>query len=69
MTFCLAMKVKEGLVGLADTRVTTGSARITARKVSVHQHGRHSLFLMTSGLRSLRDKARLTCGIRPFQDI
>jgi putative proteasome-type protease len=57
MTFCLAMKVTEGLVGLADTRVTTGSERITARKVSVHQHGRHSLFLMTSGLRSLRDKA------------
>jgi len=57
MTFCLGMKVEEGLVGIADTRVTTGVECITARKVSVHQHGRHSMFLMTSGLRSVRDKA------------
>ena len=57
MTFCLAMKVESGLVGIADTRVTTGSEHITARKVSIHQHGRHSMFLMTSGLRSARDKA------------
>jgi putative proteasome-type protease len=28
-----------------------------ARKVTIHQYGRHSLFLMTSGLRSVRDKA------------
>ncbi len=57
MTFCLGMKVKDGLVGIADTRVTSGTERITARKVTVHQHGKHSLFLMTSGLRSVRDKA------------
>lgn len=57
MTFCIAMKIKDGLVGIADTRVTTGAERITARKVSIHQHGNHSLFLMTSGLRSVRDKA------------
>ena len=57
MTFCLGMKVKDGLVGIADTRVTTGSERITARKVTIHEHGRHSMFFMTSGLRSLRDKA------------
>lgn len=57
MTFCAAMKVQDGLVGMADTRVTTGSERITARKVTIHQHGRHSLFLLTSGLRSARDKA------------
>jgi len=57
MTFCLGMKVAGGLVGIADTRVTSGTARITARKVTVHQHGRHSIFLMTSGLRSVRDKA------------
>jgi putative proteasome-type protease len=57
MTFCLGMKVKDGLIGLADTRVTTGVEQITARKVSIHEHGRHSMFLMTSGLRSLRDKA------------
>lgn len=38
MTFCLGMKVAKGLVGIADTRVTTGTERITARKVSTHQH-------------------------------
>jgi len=51
------MKVRDGLVGMADTRVTTGAERITARKVSVHQYGKHAMFLMTSGLRSARDKA------------
>lgn len=57
MTFCIAMKVKEGLVALADTRITSGTEQITARKVSVHQNGTHAFFLMTSGLRSARDKA------------
>jgi putative proteasome-type protease len=57
MTFCLAMAVEDGLVGLADTRVTSGSEATTSRKVSTRQHGRHALFLMTSGLRSVRDKA------------
>lgn len=57
MTFCLAMAVSDGLVGLADTRVTSGSEATTSRKVSTRQHGRHALFLMTSGLRSVRDKA------------
>lgn len=56
MTFCLAMKVEDGLVGIADTRITTGAEAITARKVSVKQHGQHSMFIMTSGLRSARDK-------------
>jgi len=57
MTFCVAMKVKGGLVALADTRITSGTEQITAKKVSIHQNGNHSLFLMTSGLRSARDKA------------
>jgi len=57
MTFCLGMKVEDGLIGIADTRVTTGVEYITTGKVSIHQHGRHSMFLMTSGLRSVRDKA------------
>lgn len=51
------MKVSDGLVGLSDTRVTSGSECITASKVTIHQNKRQSLFLMTSGLRSLRDKA------------
>lgn len=57
MTFCLGIKVEEGLVGIADTRVTTGSEMIQARKVTLHRHAGHSFFLMTSGLRSVRDKA------------
>ncbi len=57
MSFCLGIKVQSGLIGIADTRLTSGTARITARKVTCHQQGNHSIFLMTSGLRSVRDKA------------
>ncbi len=57
MTFCLGLKVKDGLIGIADTRITSGAERITAKKVTIHQNGQHSLFVMTSGLRSARDKA------------
>lgn len=57
MTFCMAMKTQEGLVGIADTQVTTGVERITARKISIFERKNHSMFVMTSGLRSVRDKA------------
>src|SRR3954470_1426848 len=57
MTFCLAMKVQDGLVGIADTRVTSGSECITARKVNVFQQEHATFFVMTSGLRGVRDKA------------
>lgn len=57
MTFCLGIKVRDGLVGIADTRVMSGNECITARKVAVYQQNRHAMFLMTSGLRSVRDKA------------
>ena len=56
MTFCLGMNVHEGIVGIADTRVLSGSECITARKVTVYQQEEQAMFLMTSGLRSLRDK-------------
>jgi putative proteasome-type protease len=55
MTFCAAIKIKDGLVGVSDTRLTSGTERTTARKVTIHQHGQYSMFLMTSGLRSVRD--------------
>ena len=51
------MRVKDGLVGIADTRVTSGSECITARKVSIYQGEGWSMFMMTAGLRSVRDKA------------
>ena len=57
MTFCLGIKTEQGLVGIADTRITTGTQRLTARKVSIHEYGGHPMFVMTSGLRSVRDKA------------
>jgi len=57
VTFCLGITVREGLVGIADTRVTSGNEVITARKVAVYQQDQHAMFIMTSGLRSLRDKA------------
>ena len=56
MTFCLAMKVKSGLVGLADTRITSGTEVFVSKKVSTFQHHGCPIFLMTSGLRSVRDK-------------
>lgn len=56
MTFCLGINLQEGLVGIADTRVLSGSECISARKVTVYQHAGHTMFFMTSGLRSLRDK-------------
>ncbi len=56
MTFCLGMKVQDGLVGIADTRILAGNEIQYARKVSVYQEEGQSFFVMTSGLRSLRDK-------------
>ncbi len=56
MTFCLGMTVDEGIVGIADTRLTSGNEIISAKKVSIYSQGGRSLFIMTSGLRSVRDK-------------
>ncbi|MGA0555454.1 peptidase [Larkinella sp. VNQ87] len=57
MTYCLGIKVAAGLVAIADTRLTSGSEVSSNRKISVHELENHSLFIMTSGLRSVRDKA------------
>ena len=57
MTYCLGIKLKEGLVAIADTRLTSGSETTTGKKMFVHQNGKHVMFIMTSGLRSVRDKA------------
>ena len=56
MTFCLGIRVKDGLVAFADTRVTTGAECITAKKIKIYGDEDWSLFVMTSGLRSVRDK-------------
>lgn len=57
MTYCLGIKVKEGLVGISDTRISAGTSTTVKKKVTVVQNDRSSFFIMTSGLRSVRDKA------------
>ena len=57
MTFCIGMKTEEGLLAIADTRITSGNEASTAKKISVHQHQGFAMFTLTSGLRSIRDKA------------
>ena len=59
MTYCLGIKVKEGLVAIADTRITSGTDTTQKKKIFVEQKEKYSLFIMTSGLRSVRDKAIL----------
>jgi len=56
MTFCLGMTMSDGLVGIADNRITSGKEVIQARKVSSFQTDQGCFFIMTSGLRSVRDK-------------
>ena len=57
MTYCLGIKVKEGLVAIADTRITSGTDTSVKVKILTEQKEKFSLFVMTSGLRSIRDKA------------
>lgn len=57
MTYCLGIKVKEGLVAIADTRITSGTDTTVKKKLFIEQRQNYSLFIMTSGLRSVRDKA------------
>ena len=56
MTYCVAMNVEEGIVGLADSLITSGREVTNLRKVNVYSPPRGTFFVMTSGLRSLRDK-------------
>jgi len=56
MTFCIGIKVNEGIVALADTRIVRGSEQTNKQKLSEFEHAGCSLFTMTSGLRSVRDK-------------
>lgn len=56
MTYCLAIKVRDGLVCLADGRITAGTQVTTARKVEFIGPKETPVLTMTSGLRSLRDK-------------
>jgi putative proteasome-type protease len=57
MTFCIGIRVRGGLVALADTQIVRGEEVSSKAKLSSLEHGGRPLFLMTSGLRSIRDKA------------
>jgi putative proteasome-type protease len=57
MTYCLGIKVKEGLVAISDSRITSGTDVTIKKKLFTLQKENCSLFIMTSGLRSVRDKA------------
>lgn len=57
MTYCLGIKLKSGFVGIADTRITSGTETTKAKKVFTVNKKKHSFFIMTSGLRSVRDKS------------
>ncbi len=56
MTYCLGIRVKQGLVCLADGRLTSGMQAHSAGKVSMHNIDSRKICIMTSGLRSIRDK-------------
>ncbi|HYD99900.1 MAG TPA: peptidase [Alphaproteobacteria bacterium] len=56
MTYCLGIKVRGGLIGLADGRITAGTQVTAARKVTLMGANGNRFFVMTSGLRSVRDK-------------
>jgi putative proteasome-type protease len=59
MTFCVVLRVREGVVALADTQVVRGDERSSKAKLSMLRHGGGTAFVMTSGLRSIRDKVVL----------
>ena len=56
VTFCVGLRVRDGLVALADTQIVRGGEMSSKAKLSRHEHDGRSLFVMTSGLRSVRDK-------------
>ena len=57
MTYCVAIKVADGLVALSDGRITAGTQLSSARKIALIGPAGAQFLLMTSGLRSLRDKS------------
>ncbi|HUF99379.1 MAG TPA: hypothetical protein VMM60_14715 [Ilumatobacter sp.] len=56
MTFCIGIRVDEGIVALADTQIVRGEHTSTKFKLSELTIGDRSALVMTSGLRSVRDK-------------
>ncbi len=57
MTFCLGIKVNDGLIALADTQIVKGDERLSKTKLTLKGDINGHWWIMTSGLRSIRDKA------------
>jgi putative proteasome-type protease len=57
MTFCTGILVRDGLLALADTKIVKGEEHLTRGKLSSSVTDDGQWWLMTSGLRSVRDKA------------
>ncbi len=56
VTFCIGIRVDDGIVALADTQIVRGDHVSTKFKLSELHIGDRSALIMTSGLRSVRDK-------------
>ncbi len=56
MTFCIAVKSKSGVIAISDTRISSGLGVSTSKKIKTYQENGSSFFIMSSGLRSIRDK-------------
>jgi putative proteasome-type protease len=56
MTFCLGVKVAKGIVAISDSRITSGTEVSSKKKMFTFEGKQQNLFIMTSGLRSVRDK-------------
>ncbi|MCY2977128.1 MAG: proteasome-type protease [Planctomycetota bacterium] len=59
MTFCVGLRVRDGLIALGDTRIVKGDEHVVKSKLSFSTKESRQWWLMTSGLRSIRDKAVL----------
>jgi putative proteasome-type protease len=56
VTLCIGIQVEEGLLALADTKIVKGEEQIIRGKLSNSSVEGSHWWLMTSGLRSVRDK-------------
>ena len=59
MTYCVGIKLNDGLLAMADTRINSSIGTSVSKKLTVMEGEKYSLFTMTSGLRSVRDKVMM----------
>jgi putative proteasome-type protease len=57
MTLCLGMRCADGLIAIADTRLTSGELDyiVTGKKIFLFKDKKNALFVMFSGLKSMSD--------------